>query len=90
MDKDLKQAFLQSHINKAKVEIAKVLENHNLLLSAELQYNQGAIIPIIKLVERKPMSEENQPVETPVEETPIEATEPAAQAPAEATAEQAE
>jgi hypothetical protein len=64
MAKDLKQEFLQLRINKARDEIAQVLKKYDLLLSAELSYAQGGIVPIIKLVEknqeRNKMSEEPQ------------------------------
>lgn len=50
--KDLKQEFLQARINKAKVELKAVLDKHQLLLSAEMNYSQGGIFPIVKLVER--------------------------------------
>lgn len=51
MVKDLEQEFLQGRMNKAKNEIAKTLEKYQLLLSAEMSYTQGGILPIIKLVD---------------------------------------
>ena len=80
MAKDLKQEFLQLRINKARDEIAQVLKKYDLLLSAELNYAQGGLLPIIKLVEknqeRNKMSDEPQ-VQTPAETTPEVAEAPA-------------
>jgi len=67
MAKDLEQEFVQGRINKAREEIAKVLEKYQLLLSAEMNYTQGGILPIIKLVDNS--KEANKPAE-PKEQTP--------------------
>jgi hypothetical protein len=86
MPKDLQQEFLQLRMNKVKEEIAKLLAKHQLLLSAELKYTHMGIVPIIKLVERNLMSEEqdlNSSVEAPAsEEQPAVEAAPEAEAPA--------
>lgn len=63
MAADLKEEFLKAKLTKARQEIKAVLDKHQLLLSAELQYSQGGIFPLVKLVER---TEKPKEAEEPV------------------------
>ena len=63
MSLDLNEQFLQGRINKARDEIKKVLDNYQLLLSAELNYTTGGVSPIVKLVDNSKEANKETPQE---------------------------